>query len=307
MAQVWKIAPGERAEDWELFREYGCIGLGWLEDSDYRDYRSEGETLAALEVKYGKDVPGYGAGAAKMIWQFVHEVKLHHVVVANDGYNRVVGIGVVDSDYLPPKSAKNPIRRDITTHRHHVRRVDWVITNPIDLELGKRFFVQSTLWPLADEKLAYIREKYAASHPQLKANLDQLFVGYQAGVSGMLSEEVAATPILFEGAVRNVTVNAYERNPVARQKCIAAHGTTCCICGFSFGARYGPVAEGYIHIHHVRPLSKIGKEYVVDPVEDLQPVCPNCHAVVHLGGECRSIKEVRRLLVKQRPAKQRQA
>jgi predicted HNH restriction endonuclease len=93
-----------------------------------------------------------------------------------------------------------------------------------------------------------------------------------------------------------VTVNAYERNPEARRQCIAAYGAACCICGFLFGAVYGPEAEGYIHVHHLRPLSDIGGEYVVDPVEDLRPVCANCHAVLHLGGRCRSIDEVRQLL-----------
>jgi hypothetical protein len=297
MAQVWKIAPGKGAEDWDLFRENGCIGLGWLVDSDYRDYRSEDEVLATLEVKYGKDVPGHSKGAAAMIWRFVHEVKLHQVVVANDRYNRVVGVGVIAGDYVPPKSEQNPIRNDKTTHRHHIRRVNWLITDPVDLP-GKQFFVQSTLWPLTNEQLSSIRHEYAANYPQLKEILDQIFVGYQAGVSGLLPEEVAETPPLFEGAVHKITVNAYERSPEARQKCIAAQGTTCCICGFSFGAVYGPEAEGYIHVHHVRPLSKVGKEYVVNPVEDLRPVCPNCHAVLHLGGECRSIEEVRQLLAK---------
>lgn len=109
-------------------------------------------------------------------------------------------------------------------------------------------------------------------------------------------DEVVGPPPLVEGAVCRVTVNAYERNPEARQRCIDAHGTACCICGFSFGSVYGAVAQGYIHVHHLRPLSDIRAEYVVDPVEDLRPVCPNCHAVLHLGGECRSIDDVRRLL-----------
>jgi hypothetical protein len=295
MVQVWKIAPGQGAEDWNLFREHGCIGLGWLVDSDYRDYGSEDDFLAALEVENGKGVPGYGAGAAKMLWQFVHDVKVHHVVVANEGYNRVVGIGVVASEYLPPKSALNPIRKDKTTHRHHVRRVNWLITVPIDLP-GKHFFVQSTLWPLGHDKLTGIRQAYATKYPKLKATLEQLFVGYQAGVSGLLPEEVQEAPTLYEGAVRQVTVNAYERNPVARKMCIAAHGTTCCICEFNFGAVYGPEAEGYIHVHHLRALSEADGEYVVDPIEDLRPVCANCHAVLHLGGECRSIEEVRKMV-----------
>lgn len=111
-----------------------------------------------------------------------------------------------------------------------------------------------------------------------------------------IPEEVHHLDGLSEGAVRVVAVNAYERNPEARRLCIEHHGTACCICGFSFGAVYGKVAEGYIHVHHLRPLSEVGGEYEVDPVEDLRPVCPNCHAVLHLGGECRSIEEVRELL-----------
>jgi 5-methylcytosine-specific restriction enzyme A len=59
---------------------------------------------------------------------------------------------------------------------------------------------------------------------------------------------------------------------------------------------YGKVADGYIHVHHLRPLSEINGEYVVDPVQDLRPVCPNCHAVLHLGGQCRSIEEVTQMV-----------
>ena len=112
----------------------------------------------------------------------------------------------------------------------------------------------------------------------------------------VLPEEIIQPSSLVEGAVRSITVNAYERNPQARRECVHAHGTTCCICGFNFGAVYGKVADGYIHVHHVCPLSEVNGEYVVDPVEDLQPVCPNCHAVLHRGGECRSIEEVKNMV-----------
>ena len=116
--------------------------------------------------------------------------------------------------------------------------------------------------------------------------------GLQAGISGRLSEEVAETPTLFEGAVSRVTVNAYERNPEARWRCIEHYGTSCCVCGFGFGAVYGEVAEGYIHVHHLRPLSEVGGQYVVDPVADLRPVCPNCHAVIHSTKPPRTIEQV---------------
>jgi 5-methylcytosine-specific restriction enzyme A len=111
-----------------------------------------------------------------------------------------------------------------------------------------------------------------------------------------LPEELDASVPIREGATYQVIVNAYERNPVARSRCIGHYGPTCVVCGFSFGSVYGSPAEGFIHVHHLKPLSVIGEEYEVDPIADLRPVCPNCHAVIHLGGGCRSIAEVRQLL-----------
>lgn len=101
---------------------------------------------------------------------------------------------------------------------------------------------------------------------------------------------------LTEGAARQVLVNRYERDPLARRRCVAHYGSKCAACGFNFGAVYGPIADGFIHVHHLKPLSEIGSEYVVDPIIDLRPVCPNCHAVIHLGGGCRSIEQVQQLL-----------
>jgi 5-methylcytosine-specific restriction protein A len=111
-----------------------------------------------------------------------------------------------------------------------------------------------------------------------------------------LPEEVFSAGPLVEGAVSHVRVNAYERNPLARAKCIAYYGATCAVCSLDFGAVYGPIAAGFIHVHHITPLSQIGSRYEVDPIKDLRPVCPNCHAVIHLRGETRSVDEVRVLL-----------
>ena len=105
-----------------------------------------------------------------------------------------------------------------------------------------------------------------------------------------------------EGAARQVLVNRYERDPAARRACIAHYGPTCVVCGFSFAAAYGPLADGFIHVHHLTPLSEVGAAYVVDPVADLRPVCPNCHAVIHLGGVTRPVEEVRQLVVQRRGA-----
>ena len=104
-----------------------------------------------------------------------------------------------------------------------------------------------------------------------------------------------STPV-WEGARKVVTVNAYERDPVARRRCIEAHGCDCSVCGCNFEKKYGSIAKGYIHIHHLKPLSEVGEQHKVDPVVDLRPVCPNCHAVLHRRVPALSIDEVRELL-----------
>jgi len=111
-----------------------------------------------------------------------------------------------------------------------------------------------------------------------------------------LTEELVDTSGLMEGAFRRVAINAYERNPEARRQCIAHYGAVCCICGFDFGKEYGDIAKGFIHVHHLRSLSELKAEYEVDPIKDMRPVCPNCHAVLHLGGKSFSIEEVKLFL-----------
>lgn len=96
-----------------------------------------------------------------------------------------------------------------------------------------------------------------------------------------LPEQVPDSGAFSEGAVRKVTVNAFERNPAARTACLAHWGYDCAVCGFNFQERYGDLGKDYIHVHHLVPLASIGAEYIVDPVEDLRPVCPNCHSMLH--------------------------
>lgn len=130
--------------------------------------------------------------------------------------------------------------------------------------------------------------------PQVAAALELL--GWVNGAEVLLPEEIAATVELKEGAAYRVSVNAYERNPEARRRCIEAYGASCCICGFNFVTAYGNIAEGFIHVHHLKALADIGTEYVVDPLKDLRPVCPNCHAVLHRRIPAFSIDEVREML-----------
>ncbi|MBR7799009.1 HNH endonuclease [Undibacterium fentianense] len=101
-----------------------------------------------------------------------------------------------------------------------------------------------------------------------------------------------------EGSVKSVVVNAYERNPKARDACLAHYGNSCYVCGFNFGDVYGDIGNGFIHVHHLKEISSIGREYKVDPIKDLRPLCPNCHAMVHTQKPAISPEELKRRLAR---------
>lgn len=104
-----------------------------------------------------------------------------------------------------------------------------------------------------------------------------------------------------EGSKHQITVNAYERNSVARKECIRIHGYVCGICGFEFGDFYGEEFAKIIHVHHIKPLNEIDDRYEVDPEKDLIPVCPNCHAVIHSRkAEVYSIEEMKEIIARKK-------
>jgi len=154
-----------------------------------------------------------------------------------------------------------------------LNRLKW---HNLGYRFGKRF------GPCAAHEIAAVYELLAALYGTPEKDGKVSLPGESEDSSG-----------LVEGAVCRVVVNAYERNAEARRRCIARYGTSCCVCGFDFGHVYGLVAEGFIHVHHLRPLSEIGAEYVVDPEQDLRPVCPNCHSVFHRRTPPFSLEDMR--------------
>jgi len=113
---------------------------------------------------------------------------------------------------------------------------------------------------------------------------------------GLLPEQIDNPQEFYEGASQQITVNIYERNPKARSACIEHYGAKCIICDFDFQRKYGEIGKDFIHVHHTKPLGEIGAEYKVDPINDLCPVCPNCHAMLHRRKPPFSINELRSII-----------
>ncbi|MDQ1146605.1 5-methylcytosine-specific restriction protein A [Bacillus sp. SORGH_AS 510] len=107
---------------------------------------------------------------------------------------------------------------------------------------------------------------------------------------------------LEEGMRKTVMVNRYERNPIARKRCMDHYGVQCQICDLNFEDTYGAVGKDFIHVHHIIPLHEIQQGYIVDPINDLIPVCPNCHAMLHLkeNGEYLTIGQLKERIISNR-------
>lgn len=128
--------------------------------------------------------------------------------------------------------------------------------------------------------------------------IDKLYFAQEDNEEFKSPHEVDYGKVHTEGAVKQVFVNKYERDSKARKACIAHYGCKCKVCGFDFSEAYGLHGEGFIEVHHITPLSTISESYQVDPINDLLPVCSNCHSMLHRGKEPLSIDELTKLVAK---------
>lgn len=119
-------------------------------------------------------------------------------------------------------------------------------------------------------------------------------LGIESGI--VFPDEVEKKGQFLEGKSKKVLVNLFERNPVTRNRCVDHYGYNCAVCDFDFGAKYGKIGHNFIHVHHIVDISTIGKEYEIDPIKDLIPVCPNCHAMLHKRKPAYSIDELRNMV-----------
>ncbi len=130
------------------------------------------------------------------------------------------------------------------------------------------------------------------------ANVEPRLVGFLRELFAELTppqtfpEDIGDPSGVIEGAKKQIVVNAYERDATAKPRCIKRWGCVCVVCDFDFHAVYGDLGKDFIHVHHLRPIHTIGEEYVLDPENDLRPVCPNCHSMLHRKKDVLSIEEL---------------
>ena len=134
-------------------------------------------------------------------------------------------------------------------------------------------------------------------NPEITAELEAVWFDFlttkDKGYKPFRSAEEDAREVYTEGGPNQIVVTKYERNPHARKACLDYYGYSCSVCGFNFELSYGEIGKDYIHVHHIRMISSAGQEHAVDPIRDLRPVCPNCHAMIHVRKDPFSVKDIK--------------
>ena len=115
---------------------------------------------------------------------------------------------------------------------------------------------------------------------------------------GTYTSEVYPDEVLeyIEGAVLQVNINKYERDLNARKECLHHHKAICKVCAIDFSKVYGKIGINFIHIHHLIPISSLKRRYKINATNDLIPVCPNCHAMLHKKNPPYTVKELKEIM-----------
>jgi len=129
-----------------------------------------------------------------------------------------------------------------------------------------------------------LRPEYATKLNELWTNIHRL------------ERPSADSTDFIEGTAYTVRMTRYERDPRNRSACIAHFGSACTVCAFDFKKTYGTHGEGFIHVHHLNPLAETRGAHRLDPVRDMRPVCPNCHAMLHRKKPLLSIEELQAMM-----------
>lgn len=130
MVNKWIIRPGHNASIWDECVNKKCIAIGWEGEDGFEKYKS------LEDVKKNED---HGSNNANSIWYFYNDIQIGDVILAIKGYQTILGVGKITSEYIGPKNPKNP-----GLEYKNVRMVDWIIKDK--LEISSRF-AQKTVTP----------------------------------------------------------------------------------------------------------------------------------------------------------------
>ncbi|MNV57999.1 HNH endonuclease [compost metagenome] len=141
-------------------------------------------------------------------------------------------------------------------------------------------------------------EAYDGGRDLLKAHADALrYAIGDVAISLTITMEDEAEYEGEEGGVLLKLHRSRERDSklVRRKRAEVLERTgalACEVCSLDFGDRYGELGEGYIEVHHLKPVASLGGRGKTK-LSDLAVVCANCHRMLHRGRRLRALEDLR--------------
>jgi 5-methylcytosine-specific restriction protein B len=96
--RYWIYAPGSNSSKWEEFYSQGNMGIGWDEMGDLKQCPGKDAMKTKMKELYGAEYSYINSALAT--WQFTNEIKAGDIVYAKKGMRKIIGRGIVESDYI---------------------------------------------------------------------------------------------------------------------------------------------------------------------------------------------------------------
>lgn len=263
VGNAWKVAPGDHAYVWDECRDSGCITINWLNDRNFNDFASEQEIRQALPKK------GDGSRGAPSIWQFVNDIQIGDVVVANNGLSHVEGIGVVTSDYLHPRHRDNPRRKE--DNHCHARLVEWQVMDRIDLR--RQLFIRPTVESLDSLQCHVIKRAYLKQSPELKKTLDMLLPDDSQCAQAADVDEISNSRHV-SSTTKKALIDARLGQGRFRKDVLHQWGQRCAVCS--------AITQKAIRASHIKPWRDSTNDERLDPNNGL-PLVASLDALFDVG------------------------
>lgn len=113
--RYWIYAPGKGSSMWDEFYNSGIMAIGWGEMGDLTAYESKDAMKAKMKAVYDENLSYINS--AHLTWQFANEMNIGDIVFVKQGMHRLIGRGVVMSDYEYDDARSDEFK--------HIRQVNW--------------------------------------------------------------------------------------------------------------------------------------------------------------------------------------
>ena len=115
--------------------------------------------------------------------------------------------------------------------------------------------------------------------------------------------EVLDDLVVREGELRTRTIEYRTRSAQLRNAAIEKYRSKngrlrCRACRFDFARAYPGIGDGFIHIHHLKPVSFMSGEpmNLNEALKNVRPLCANCHQMVHTSRPPLLIRDLRTIM-----------